>query len=106
MAIISLSLTVANVVMVALGSALMFRAKEVLQVKKKVFWDDLQLDEFIQAVRFIQLQEKPWTFSQVRFVIPVHSSYFISDQLIKCLIATTAVKRQYAEQSENSRSCQ
>ena len=38
MGILSLMLTVANVIMVAAGSALMFRAKEVLPVKKKVFW--------------------------------------------------------------------
>eukprot|EP01083_Nonionella_stella_P025844 71167_1 len=38
MGILSLLLTVANVIMVAAGSALMFRAKEVLPVKKKVFW--------------------------------------------------------------------
>lgn len=41
--IMSLLLTIANVIMVALGSCLMFRAKEVLPVKKKVFWDDLKV---------------------------------------------------------------
>ena len=41
--LISLSLTVANVVMVAAGACLMFRLKEVLPVTKKVFWDDLKV---------------------------------------------------------------
>ena len=45
MGIISLMLTVANVVMVAIGSALMFRVKEVLPVKKKVFWSDLKVSQ-------------------------------------------------------------
>ena len=43
MGITSLLLTVANVIMVALGATLMFRAKEVLPVKKKIFWDDLKV---------------------------------------------------------------
>lgn len=43
MAIMSLFLTVANVIMVAIGATLMFRAKEVLPVRKKVFWDDLKI---------------------------------------------------------------
>ena len=42
MGFISLMLTVINVIMVACGSALMFRVKEVLPIKKKVFWDDLK----------------------------------------------------------------
>ena len=29
--------------MVAIGATLMFRLKEVLPVKKKVFWDDLKI---------------------------------------------------------------
>ena len=47
---ISLMLTVINVIMVACGSALMFRVKEVLPIKKKVFWDDLKF-----ARRFYQV---------------------------------------------------
>ena len=43
MALISLSLTVANVIMVAAGACLMFRLKEVLPVTKKVFWNDLKV---------------------------------------------------------------
>lgn len=42
MGFMSLMLTVINVIMVACGSALMFRVKEVLPIKKKVFWDDLK----------------------------------------------------------------
>lgn len=49
MGIISLMLTVANVVMVAIGSALMFRAKEVLPVKKKVFWSDLKVSQSLMC---------------------------------------------------------
>ena len=43
-------LTVANVVMVAIGSALMFRAKEVLPVKKKVFWSDLKVSQSLMCI--------------------------------------------------------
>ena len=50
MGFISLMLTVINVIMVACGSALMFRVKEVLPIKKKVFWDDLKF-----ARRFYQV---------------------------------------------------
>jgi len=32
-----------NVIFVAIGATLMFRLKEVLPVKKKVFWDDLKI---------------------------------------------------------------
>ena len=42
-AIMSLFLTIANIICVALGATLMFRMKEVLPVKKKVFWDDLKI---------------------------------------------------------------
>jgi hypothetical protein len=42
-AIMSLFLTLANIICVALGATLMFRIKEVLPVKKKVFWDDLKI---------------------------------------------------------------
>ena len=50
MAVSSLLLTVANVVMVAIGATLMFRIKEVLPVQKKVFWDDLQIAPRIYQV--------------------------------------------------------
>ena len=42
LAMISLSLTVANVLFVSIGAISMFRIKEVLPVKKKVFWIDLK----------------------------------------------------------------
>jgi hypothetical protein len=41
--ILSLFSIVANVIFVAIGATLMFRLKEVLPVKKKVFWDDLKI---------------------------------------------------------------
>jgi len=43
MGLLSLALTVVNVIMVAVGAAGMFRLKEVLPVKKTVFWDDLKI---------------------------------------------------------------
>lgn len=39
--LISLSLTLANIMLVWLASMIMFRLKEVLPIEKKVFWDDL-----------------------------------------------------------------
>mmetsp|Transcript_13223 Transcript_13223/g.24331 ORF Transcript_13223/g.24331 Transcript_13223/m.24331 type:complete len:91 (-) Transcript_13223:105-377(-) len=51
MGVFSLLLTIANVLMVACGATLMFRLKEVLPVKKKVFWDDLKTARRIYTVR-------------------------------------------------------
>ena len=51
MGVLSLLLTVANVIMVAAGAAGMFRLKEVLPVKKKVFWDDLKVARRIYTGR-------------------------------------------------------
>jgi len=51
MGTISLALTVVNVIMVAAGAAGMFRLKEVLPVKKKVFWDDLKVARRIYTGR-------------------------------------------------------
>ena len=66
MAIISLLLTVANVVMVALGSALMFRAKEVLPVNKKIFWDDLKTARRIYQGRAVDsITGEPLTVEQL-----------------------------------------
>mmetsp|Transcript_8046 Transcript_8046/g.18182 ORF Transcript_8046/g.18182 Transcript_8046/m.18182 type:complete len:241 (+) Transcript_8046:90-812(+) len=53
MGIISLMLTCANVIMVALGATLMFRAKEVLPVNKKIFWDDLKIARRIYQGRAV-----------------------------------------------------
>lgn len=39
--LISLGLTVANILLIIVSSILMFRMKERLPIKKKVFWDDL-----------------------------------------------------------------
>jgi len=41
--LISLGLTVANILLIIISSILMFRMKERLPIKKKVFWDDLGL---------------------------------------------------------------
>jgi hypothetical protein len=43
MALMSLFLTLANIILVCLASILMFRIKEVLPIKKKVFWNDLSV---------------------------------------------------------------
>ena len=56
MGVLSLMLTIANVIMVALGATLMFRAKEVLPVKKKIFWDDLKIARRIYQVRIFFVQ--------------------------------------------------
>lgn len=53
MGTISLMLTLANVVFVAAGATLMFRLKEVLPVKKKVFWYDLKVARRIYQGRAI-----------------------------------------------------
>ena len=53
MGTISLMLTLANVVFVACGATLMFRLKEVLPVKKKVFWYDLKVARRIYQGRAI-----------------------------------------------------
>jgi hypothetical protein len=66
MGIISLMLTVANVIMVAIGSALMFRAKEVLPVKKKVFWSDLKVQSLmcnLESRLFLLMHLLPHFFS-------------------------------------------
>jgi hypothetical protein len=41
--ITSLLLTIANILLIILSSIIMFRTKEVLPIKKKVFWDDLRV---------------------------------------------------------------
>ena len=43
MAFASFLLTIVNVIFVSIGAVLMFRIKEVLPIKKKVFWDDLKI---------------------------------------------------------------
>jgi len=43
LAVMSLLLTVVNILFVSIGAILMFRIKEVLPVKKKVFWSDLKI---------------------------------------------------------------
>jgi hypothetical protein len=41
MGMISLFITLANILLIWVSSMLMFRMKEVLPINKKVFWDDL-----------------------------------------------------------------
>mmetsp|Transcript_28508 Transcript_28508/g.57372 ORF Transcript_28508/g.57372 Transcript_28508/m.57372 type:complete len:122 (+) Transcript_28508:212-577(+) len=84
-AIMSLFLTLANIICVALGATLMFRMKEVLPVKKKVFWDDLKIARRIfqgratddggevLTVRTIQDLLRP-TYSGEEIVIPAQPS--------------------------------
>ena len=40
---ISLMVTVANIILICISSMLMFRMKEVLPIKKNIFWDDLSI---------------------------------------------------------------
>lgn len=84
-ALMSLFLTLANIVCVALGATLMFRMKEVLPVKKKVFWDDLKIARRIfqgratddggevLTVRTMQNLLRP-TYSGEEIVIPAQPS--------------------------------
>ena len=39
--LVSLYLTLANIILVIISSMIMFRIKEVLPIKKKIFWSDL-----------------------------------------------------------------
>lgn len=85
MAIMSLFLTLANIICVALGATLMFRMKEVLPVKKKVFWEDLKIARRIYqgrarddggevlTVKTIQDMLRP-TYSVEEVVIPSASA--------------------------------
>ena len=84
-ALMSLFLTLANIICVALGATLMFRIKEVLPVKKKVFWDDLKIARRIfqgratddggevLTVRNIQDLLRP-TYSGEEIIIPAQPS--------------------------------
>lgn len=79
-ALMSLFLTLANIICVALGATLMFRIKEVLPVKKKVFWDDLKIARRIFQGRatddggeVLQNLLRP-TYSGEEIVIPAQPS--------------------------------
>jgi len=63
MGIMSLALTAANIFVVWLAAALMFRLKEVLPVKKKVFWDDLKHARRIYQRRAVLEDEGGGNFS-------------------------------------------
>ena len=60
----SLALTVSNIVLVAISSALMFRVKEVLPVKKKVFWNDLGTARKINQKRALMEEILSWESEQ------------------------------------------
>ena len=50
---VSLLLTVANIVLIWLSGMLMFRIKEVLPIKKKVFWEDLGIARRVYTNRAV-----------------------------------------------------
>jgi len=52
---LSLFLTLANVVIIWIASMLMFRLKEVLPIKKKVFWGDLKVARKIYQKKALML---------------------------------------------------
>lgn len=56
----SLALTISNIVLVAISSALMFRVKEVLPVKKRVFWNDLKTARKINQRRALMEEMLSW----------------------------------------------
>lgn len=57
---LSLGLTFANIILIWISGMLMFRMKEVLPVKKAVFWDDLGLARKIYSRKAImQVMEQP-----------------------------------------------
>jgi hypothetical protein len=49
--VISLSVTLANIILIWIASMLMFRLKETLPIKKKVFWSDLKITRRIYQRR-------------------------------------------------------
>lgn len=51
MGVISLAVTLSNIVLIWISSMLMFRMKEVLPIKKRVFWDDLRVARQIYTHR-------------------------------------------------------
>ena len=68
--ITSFFLTIANVIMVGLGATLMFRAKEVLPVTKKVFWDDLKTARRIYQGRALDsVTGEPLSTEQIRVML-------------------------------------
>lgn len=53
MGTLSLFLTVANIALIWFASMLMFRMKEVLPIKKKVFWEDLGVARHVYQRRAV-----------------------------------------------------
>mmetsp|Transcript_23233 Transcript_23233/g.54787 ORF Transcript_23233/g.54787 Transcript_23233/m.54787 type:complete len:347 (+) Transcript_23233:271-1311(+) len=67
MGIMSLFLTLVNVVMVMVGAILMMRMKEVLPLEKKVFWSDLKIARRIYTGRAVDsITGDPLSPSRVR----------------------------------------
>lgn len=56
---ISLLLTIANIVLVIVASMIMFRLKERLPIRKKVFWEDLRVARKIYQNRAFLAEESP-----------------------------------------------
>lgn len=54
--LISLFLTLANIILIWISSILMFRMKEVLPIKKKIFWSDLGIARHIYRGRALMRQ--------------------------------------------------
>lgn len=55
---ISLFLTLANIVLIIISSLLMFRLKERLPIKKKVFWEDLRVARKIYTNRAFLIEDE------------------------------------------------
>mmetsp|Transcript_29304 Transcript_29304/g.52996 ORF Transcript_29304/g.52996 Transcript_29304/m.52996 type:complete len:105 (-) Transcript_29304:168-482(-) len=51
MGVISLSVTLANIFLIWIASMLMFRLKETLPIKKRLFWSDLKITRRIYQRR-------------------------------------------------------
>ena len=63
--LVSLGLTVANIVLIWMSAALMFKMKEVLPIKKQVFWDDLGIARKIFQRKAL-MQPSPGPAAEVR----------------------------------------
>lgn len=68
--IMSLFLTLVNVVMVMIGAIFMMRMKEVLPLEKKVFWSDLKIARRIYTGRAVDsITGGPLSPSHVRNIV-------------------------------------
>ena len=70
--LISLMVTVANIILIWISSMFMFRMKEVLPIKKKVFWDDLSIARKVyQSHAVIRVDQVQASQSDVGLTTPV-----------------------------------